>query len=94
MKKNFRKILIGIVIVIVLAVIFMRGDQLEDMLKAMRDGSPLFLVLAVISQLGKYFTQGGQFIWCFKSVGAHIPYSESIKLVFGTFFCKHYRPFP
>ena len=31
MKKNLKKILVGLVVVIVLAVIFLRGDQLEEL---------------------------------------------------------------
>lgn len=92
MKGNFRKILIGLVIVIVLAVIFMRGDQLKDLAETVQKGEMAFLILAVILQLGKYFTQGEQFVWCFKSVQAHLRYGEGLKLVFGTFFVNTVAP--
>lgn len=92
MKGNARKILIGIVVIIVLAVVFMRGDQLEKLIKTVQEGSPLFLIAAVLFQLGKYFTQGGQFVWCFKSVGSHLAYTEGVKLVFGTFFVNTIAP--
>lgn len=58
MKGTVRKILIGVVIVIVLAVIFMRGDQLKDLSRTIQEGSPFFLILAVLCQFGKYFAQG------------------------------------
>lgn len=91
-SKNIRLILVGLIVVIVLAVIFMRGDQLEKLIETVKQGSPLFLVLAVIFQLGKYFSQGFQFTWCFRSVGSRIDFSTGIKLVFGTFFVNTIAP--
>ncbi len=91
-KGNIRLILIGVVIVIVLAVVFMRGDQLEKLVKTIQGGTPLFLILAVASQLCKYFSQGGSFIWCFRSVDSDLPFRETIKLVFGTFFVNTVAP--
>lgn len=86
MKKNLKKILVGLVVVIVLAVIFLRGDQLEELVATIERGAPLFLIGAVVFQLGKYFAQGASFIWCFKSVGSRLSLKEGIKLVFATFF--------
>ena len=45
-------------VVIVLAFIFMRGDQLVQLAEAIQTGSPLFIILAILAQLGKYFAQG------------------------------------
>lgn len=92
MKKNLRKILAGVVVVIVLAVIFMRGDQLEKLLETIKQGAPLFLVLAVIAQLGKYTSQGGAFVACFRAVNEKLKFTEGIKLVFGTFFVNTVAP--
>ncbi len=92
MSRNVRLILIGLIVIIVLAVIFMRGDQLESLIETVKKGSPLFLILAVVFQLGKYFSQGFQFTWCFKSVGASINLGTGIKLVFGTFFVNTIAP--
>lgn len=92
MKGNAQKIVFGVVIVIVLAVIFMRGDQLEKLIETIREGTPVFLVAAVLLQLGKYFTQGAEFVWCFKSVGAKLRYADGLKLVFGTFFVNTVAP--
>ena len=92
MKNNMRKILVGAVAIIVLAVIFMRGDQLDDLIKTIHEGTPIFLVLAVLFQLGKYATQGSQFVWCFRSVGENLRYLEGVKLVFGTFFVNTVAP--
>ena len=44
MKKNLKKILVGLVVVIVLAVIFLRGDQLEKLVATIERGAPLFLI--------------------------------------------------
>ena len=44
MKKNLKKILVGLVVVIVLAVIFLRGDQLEELVTTIERGAPLFLI--------------------------------------------------
>ncbi len=92
MKGNGGKILAGLVIVIVLAVVFLRGDQLEELVRTVREGTPLFLMAAVAFQLGKYFAQGGEFVWCFRSVGADLRYREGLKLVFGTFFVNTVAP--
>ncbi len=91
-KSNMRKIFIGVVIVIVLAVIFMRGDQLKDLVKTIQEGSPIFLTLAVALQFGKYLSQGEQFVWCFRSVQSTLRYAEGLKLVFGTFFVNTVAP--
>ncbi len=87
-----QKILGGLVIVIVLAVIFLRGDQLVELGETIQKGTPLFLVLAVLLQLGKYMAQGGAYIFCFKSVDAPLRFREAIKLVFGTFFMNTVAP--
>ncbi len=92
MSRNVRLILIGLIVIIVLAVIFMRGDQLENLIDTVKKGSPLFLILAVLFQLGKYFSQGFQFTWCFRSVGSKIDFPTGIKLVFGTFFVNTIAP--
>lgn len=92
MSRNVRLILIGLIVIIVLAMIFMRGDQLEKLMETVKKGSPLFLILAVVFQLGKYFSQGFQFTWCFRSVGSRIDFPTGIKLVFGTFFVNTIAP--
>ena len=40
MKKNLKKILVGLVVVIVLAVIFLRGDQLEELVTTINGELP------------------------------------------------------
>ena len=78
MKSTGGKIVAGLVVVIVLAFVFLRGDQLEDLLRTVREGTPVFLIAAVAFQLGKYFTQGAEFVWCFRSVGANLRYREGL----------------
>lgn len=92
MKKNLGKILVGLVAVIVLAVVFLRGDQLENLVKTIEEGTPLFLVLAVCLQLCKYAAQGEAFVRCFRAIEAKIKFSEGFKLIFATFFADTIIP--
>lgn len=85
-KKNAISIIVGLVVVGVMFAFFMRGDQLEHLIDTIKRGTPIFLVLAVVFQLGKYFTQGLSFTWCFKAAGSHLPIKTNIMLVFQTFF--------
>ena len=57
MKFNVRNLLIGLVIVIVLAVVLLRGDQLVELVETMKKGAAIPLVAALCTQLGKYFSQ-------------------------------------
>ena len=91
-RGSLSKILAGGVLVIVLAVIFLRGDQLVELADTVRKGAPVFLVLAVVSQLAKYFSQGWAYIYCFHAVSEDFRFRESIKLVFGTFFMNTVAP--
>lgn len=84
--------MIGVIVVIVLVVIFMRGDQLEELIDTIKKGTPIFLILAVCAQLCKYFSQGAAFKSCFYAVDEKIPYFEGLKLVFGTFFVNTLAP--
>ena len=57
MKLSVRNLLIGLVIVIVLAVVLLRGDQLVELVETIKKGSVIPLVAALCTQLGKYFAQ-------------------------------------
>ncbi len=92
MKGNLRLIMIGLVAIIVLAFVFLRGDQLVELVETVQKGTPIFLILAVGTQFGKYFSQGGAYIWCFRTVEENINFSGAIKLVFGTFFMNTVAP--
>lgn len=91
-NKNIGLIIAGIVVIIVLAFVFMRGDQLREFVDAVKKGSPIFLILAVCAQLGKYISQGFGFQACFRACGGHINYKTGIQLVFGTFFVNTIAP--
>lgn len=91
-KRNIGLIVAGLVVVIVLAMIFMRGEQLHEFLDAIKNGSPLFLILAVVAQLGKYIAQGFGFKACFRAVNATIDFKTGLSLVFGTFFVNTIAP--
>lgn len=85
-KKNLGKIAAGLIAVAVLAVIFLRGDQLEHLVQTIRHGSPFLLILAVAAELVRYLTQAAAFKWCFRAAGADMPFAQNVKLVFQTFF--------
>ncbi len=94
-KRKFggaRMIIIGLVIVVVLAFVIMRGDQLKELLEAIQKGSSFFIALAVVAQLGKYVSQGFGFKACFRVVDAPIRFSTGLGLVFGTFFVNTVAP--
>lgn len=91
-RKNIGLIVAGLVLVIVLAVIFMRGDQLKELVKTVQTGSPAFLTIAVLAQLGKYASQGMGFKRCFHAVNAEIDFRCGLSLVFGTFFVNTIAP--
>ena len=92
LKGNFQKILIGIIIIIVLAVVLLRGDQLNELIQTMKGGSPIPLILAVITQLAKYFAQSFAYSFSFKAVGEKMRARETLPLVFGTFFMNTIAP--
>ncbi len=89
---NVRKLLIGIVAIIVLAFIFMRGDQLVELADTVRQGSALPLVVAIGTQLGKYALQGVAYQYAFRSVGERYQFRHTLPLVFGTFFMNTIAP--
>ncbi len=87
-----RNLIIGAVIIIVLAFIFMRGDQLAELADTMSRGSPIFLVLAIVAQLGKYTAQGFGYRACFHVVGENIKFGTGLSMVFGAFFMNTIAP--
>lgn len=92
MRGNVQKIVAGVVVVIVLAFIFLRGDQLVELADTVQRGMPIFLILAVVAQLGKYVAQGFAYRFCFDTVGGDIPFRTGLQLVFGTFFVNTIAP--
>ena len=92
MKFSIRNLLVGLVLVIVLAVVFLRGDQLAQLVETMRQGSTIPLVLAVMTQLCKYFSQSFAYSSCFRAVGEHMAPRSTLPLVFGTFFMNTIAP--
>ena len=89
---NLRKLIIGVVVVIALAVVLLRGDQFFELLETMQRGAAIPLVLAVVSQLGKYFMQSLSYVAAFKTVGEQRHFTDTLPLVFGTFFMNTIAP--
>lgn len=92
MKLNIRNLLVGLVLIIVLAVVFLRGDQLAELAETMSQGSTVPLVAAVLTQLGKYFSQSFAYSFCFEAVGERMSPRSTLPLVFGTFFMNTIAP--
>ncbi|MEE0844637.1 MAG: lysylphosphatidylglycerol synthase transmembrane domain-containing protein [Eggerthellaceae bacterium] len=90
--SNIRLLLIGLVIIIVCAVVFMRGDQLVELAETMKQGSTLPLVAAICTQLGKYLSQSFAYSHCFKAVNETMKPRSTLPLVFGTFFMNTIAP--
>ena len=92
MKFNLRNLLIGLVIIIVLAVVLLRGDQLVELVETMKRGSIIPLVVALLTQLGKYVSQSFAYSFAFAAVGEHMKPRSTLPLVFGTFFMNTIAP--
>ena len=92
MKFDFKKLLVGAVIIIVLAVIFLRGDQLVQLSETIQQGSLIPLVAAVFTQLCKYFAQSFGYSYSFEAVGEKMDPRATLPLVFGTFFMNTVAP--
>lgn len=90
--SNIRLLLIGLVIIIVCAVVFMRGDQLVELVETMKQGATLPLIAAICTQLGKYLSQSFAYSHCFKAVNEHMKPRSTLPLVFGTFFMNTIAP--
>ena len=73
MKFSIRNLLVGLVLIIVLAVVFLRGDQLAELAETMQRGSTIPLVAAILTQLCKYVSQSFAYSSCFRAVGSIWP---------------------
>ncbi len=87
-----RKLIIGVIIVIVLVVVFMRGDSLVQLIETMQRGAVAPLVIAIFTQLCKYFSQSFAFSNAFATVNETIRPRNTINLVFGMFFVNTVAP--
>ncbi|WP_244596819.1 lysylphosphatidylglycerol synthase transmembrane domain-containing protein [Paraeggerthella hongkongensis] len=92
MKLNIRNLLIGLVIVIVLAVVLLRGDQLVELVETIKKGAAIPLIAALCTQLGKYFAQSFAYSYAFEAVDERMDPRSTLPLVFGTFFMNTIAP--
>lgn len=92
LKPSIQKILVGFVIVIVLAFILMRGDQLVELAETVQRGAALPLIIAIVTQLGKYYSQSWAYHFAFAAVGEDMHPRDTLPLVFGTFFMNTIAP--
>lgn len=91
-KNNIQKILIGIIIIVVLGFVLLRGEQLNELIETMKGGEAIPLIFAIITQLAKYFAQSFAYSFSFKAVGEKMRARETLPLVFGTFFMNTIAP--
>ena len=91
-KFSIQKLMMGLVIVIVLAFVLLRGDQLVELVETMKQGAVIPLVAAVFTQLGKYFAQSFAYSYSFAAVEEKMDPRETLPLVFGTFFMNTIAP--
>ncbi|MEF2846479.1 MAG: lysylphosphatidylglycerol synthase domain-containing protein, partial [Eggerthellaceae bacterium] len=82
----------GLIIIIVLAFVFLRGDQINELAQTMAQGAMIPLVIAILTQLCKYFSQSFAYKFSFKAVGEHMRARNTLPLVFGTFFLNTVFP--
>jgi uncharacterized protein (TIRG00374 family) len=87
-----RKILIGVIVIIALGVVLLRGDSFFELVETMQQGAIIPLVIAIVSQLGKYFAQSFSYAAAFKTVGENRRPRDTLPLVFGTFFMNTIAP--
>ena len=92
LKNNIQKIFIGVIIIIVLGVVLLRGDSLKELIDTMQGATPIPIILAVLTQLAKYFAQSFAYSFSFKAVGEKMRARETLPLVFGTFFMNTIAP--
>jgi len=91
-KGNLRRIIIGVIIIVALSVVLLRGDQFLKLIETMQKGYPPLLLLAVVSQLGKYVCQSFAYAAAFKTVGEKRRARDMLPLVFGSFFMNTIAP--
>ncbi len=87
-----RKLIIGIIIVVALSVVLLRGDQFFELIETMQTGAIIPLVLAIISQLGKYVAQAFAYRAAFHTVDEPRRARDTLPLVFGSFFMNTIAP--
>jgi uncharacterized protein (TIRG00374 family) len=92
-KGNIRILLIGVLMVIALAVILLRGDQLAELITTMEGGSLIPLILAVVMQFGKYISQAFAYAGSFRIVGEpQLRPKEMLPQVFASYFMNVIAP--
>ncbi len=92
-RKNIRILLVGILIIIALAVILIRGDQLVELFQTMQTGSIIPLMLAILFQFGKYISQSFAYAASFRTVGElSLKPRELLPLVFSSYFINVVAP--
>lgn len=91
-KIGVRKLIIGVIIVIALIVVLLRGDQFFELLETVRKGALIPLLLAIGTQLCKYIAQSFAYSAAFKTVDEPMRARDTLPLVFGTFFMNTIAP--
>ncbi|MDR0347031.1 MAG: flippase-like domain-containing protein [Coriobacteriales bacterium] len=92
-RGSIRILLIGVLMVIALAVVWLRGDQLKELITTMEGGDFVPLVFAILAQFGKYVSQAYAYAAAFRIVGEkNVRSREMLPLVFGSYFMNVIAP--
>ena len=91
-RNNIQKIFIGIIIIVVLAVVLLRGDQLKELINTMKEASIFPLIGAFLIKMLQFVFQSISYHFTFKAVGANMSQKATLPLVFGTFFMNTIAP--
>jgi uncharacterized protein (TIRG00374 family) len=92
-RGSVRILLVGVLIVVALSIILLRGDQLRELITTMERGDLIPLALAVAAQFGKYISQSYAYANAFKTVGEPDTHPrEMLPLVFGSYFMNVIAP--
>lgn len=91
-KLNFRVIIFAVLVVVALVVVFIRRDQLVDLVHAMEGGDYVFLALAIICQFGKYVSQSFAYANAFNTVGEPTRARPMFPLIFASYFMNVIAP--
>ncbi|MDR2957796.1 MAG: flippase-like domain-containing protein [Coriobacteriales bacterium] len=78
--------------IVALAVVFLRRDQLIELIETMQRGNLLLLVMAVGCQFGKYTFQANGYAAAFRTVGDPTSPRHMLPLVFCSYFMNVIAP--
>ena len=92
MKFSYQKLFAGIIIIVVLAFVLLRGNTLIELVETIQQGAIIPIIGAIVTQLCKYFAQSFAYSKSFAAVEEKMRPRDTLPLVFGTFFMNTIAP--